>query len=64
MGGTTVCALTAIDLVKLAAYGYCRKPPSIRDLKTLLAARTRILLKRKLTPYSNKFEERVIAVTA
>src|SRR2546430_1622593 len=27
---------TALDLVRLGAYGYCRRPPSIRELKTLL----------------------------
>lgn len=26
----------AVELVRLGAYGYCRKPPSIRDLKTML----------------------------
>jgi DNA-binding NtrC family response regulator len=26
----------AVELVRLGAYGYCRKPPSIRDLKALL----------------------------
>ena len=27
---------TAIDLVRQGAYGYCRRPPSIRELKTML----------------------------
>ncbi|WP_051979665.1 sigma-54 dependent transcriptional regulator [Edaphobacter aggregans] len=27
---------TAVELVRLGAYGYCRRPPSIRDLKTML----------------------------
>jgi DNA-binding NtrC family response regulator len=27
---------TAFELVKMGAFGYCRRPPSIRDLKTLL----------------------------
>ena len=27
---------TAAELVRLGAYGYCRKPPSIRDLKAML----------------------------
>jgi DNA-binding NtrC family response regulator len=48
----------AIDLVKLGAYGYCRKPPSIRDLKTLLRrAHENTLLKRKLDNVQHKFEE-------
>ena len=28
---------TAVELVRQGAYGYCRRPPSIRDLKTMLA---------------------------
>ena len=27
---------TAVELVRQGAFGYCRKPPSIRDLKTML----------------------------
>jgi DNA-binding NtrC family response regulator len=27
---------TAAELVRQGAYGYCRRPPSIRDLKTML----------------------------
>src|SRR5882757_3486409 len=48
----------AIDLVKLGAYGYCRKPPSIRDLKTLLrSAHENTVLKRKLDNVQQRFEE-------
>ena len=28
---------TAFELVRSGAFGYCRRPPSIRDLKTMLA---------------------------
>ncbi len=41
---------TALTLVRLGAYGYCRKPPSIRDLKTLLLrAHENRSLKQQLT---------------
>jgi DNA-binding NtrC family response regulator len=47
----------AIDLVRVGAYGYCRKPPSIRDLKTLLRrAHENTLLKRKLDNVQQRFE--------
>jgi DNA-binding NtrC family response regulator len=40
---------TAVELVRLGAYGYCRRPPSIRDLKTMLRrAHENSSLKRKL----------------
>lgn len=40
---------TAVELVKQGAHGYCRKPPSIRDLKTMLrSAHENLSLKRKL----------------
>jgi DNA-binding NtrC family response regulator len=49
---------TAIDLVRLGAYGYCRKPPSIRDLKTLLRrAYENTVLKRKLDHVQQRLEE-------
>jgi DNA-binding NtrC family response regulator len=39
----------AVELVRLGAYGYCRRPPSIRDLKTmLLRAHENSSLKREL----------------
>jgi DNA-binding NtrC family response regulator len=48
----------AVDLVRLGAYGYCRKPPSIRDLKTLLRrAHENALLRRKLDNVQQRFEE-------
>jgi DNA-binding NtrC family response regulator len=47
----------AIDLVRVGAYGYCRKPPSIRDLKTYLRrAHENTLLKRKLDNVQQRFE--------
>ena len=40
---------TAAELVRQGAFGYCRKPPSIRDLKTLLGRiAENALLKREL----------------
>ena len=33
---------TAVELVRLGAYGYCRRPPSIRELKAMLAGRAKI----------------------
>jgi DNA-binding NtrC family response regulator len=48
----------ATDLVRLGARGYCRKPPSIRDLKTLLHnAHENSVLKRKLNSVQQRFEE-------
>lgn len=40
---------TAVDLVRQGAFSYCRKPPSIRDLKTMLRrAHENSSLKREL----------------
>jgi len=40
---------TAVELVRLGAYGYCRRPPSIRELKAMLSrASENSLLKRQL----------------
>ena len=40
---------TAVELVRLGAHGHCRKPPSVRDLKTMLnRAHENGVLKRKL----------------
>jgi DNA-binding NtrC family response regulator len=48
----------AVDLVRLGAYGYCRKPPSIRDLKTMLRrAFEHTVLQRKLNQVQQSFEE-------
>src|SRR5260370_31886960 len=51
---------TAAELVRLGAHSYCRKPPSIRDLKALLhRAHEGFLIRRK--PYSGlpKSEEAI-----
>ncbi len=48
---------TAVELVRLGAYGYCRKPPSIRDLKVLLRrAHENSSLKRKLESVQQQLE--------
>jgi DNA-binding NtrC family response regulator len=48
----------AIDLVRLGAHGYCRKPPSIRDLKMLLRrTHENTVLRRKLDDVQQRFEE-------
>ncbi|MBS1798678.1 MAG: sigma-54-dependent Fis family transcriptional regulator [Acidobacteria bacterium] len=40
---------TAVELVRKGAYGYCRRPPSIRELKTMLIrAYESLSLRRKL----------------
>jgi len=33
---------TAFELVRTGAFGYCRRPPSIRDLKTMLSRPMRL----------------------
>lgn len=49
---------TAEDLVRLGAYSYCRKPPSIRDLKAMLhRAHERSALKRELRTVQQQLEE-------
>ena len=53
----------ALNLVKLGAYGYCRRPPSIRDLKTqLLRAHEHFSLKRELRPFNSNWR-RLTAAT-
>ena len=48
---------TAVELVRLGAYGYCRKPPSIRDLKAMLRrAYENSALKRKLQSVQEQLE--------
>jgi DNA-binding NtrC family response regulator len=48
---------TAIELVRLGAYGYCRRPPSIRDLKTMLfRAHESSSLKRELQNVHQRLE--------
>jgi DNA-binding NtrC family response regulator len=47
----------ALNLVKLGAYGYCRRPPSIRDLKTqLLRAHEHFSLKQELQAVQQQLE--------
>jgi DNA-binding NtrC family response regulator len=49
---------TAVDLVRQGAYGYCRRPPSIRDLKTMLRrAHENSSLKRQLQTAQQRLEE-------
>lgn len=49
---------TAVDLVRQGAYGYCRRPPSIRDLKTMLRrAHENSSLKRQLQTVQQRLEE-------
>jgi DNA-binding NtrC family response regulator len=49
---------TAVDLVRQGAYGYCRRPPSIRDLKTMLRrAYENASLKRQLQTVQQRIEE-------
>ena len=48
---------TAVELVRLGAHSYCRKPPSIRDLKVLLRrAHENSSLKRKLETVQQQLE--------
>jgi DNA-binding NtrC family response regulator len=47
-----------MDLVRQGAYGYCRRPPSIRDLKTMLRrAHENSTLKRQLQTVQQRLEE-------
>lgn len=49
---------TAVDLVRQGAYGYCRRPPSIRDLKTMLRrAHENSTLKRQLQAQQQRLED-------
>ena len=49
---------TAFNLVRAGAFGYCRRPPSIRDLKTMLnRAYETSLLKRQLQSTMQPREE-------
>jgi DNA-binding NtrC family response regulator len=48
---------TAVELVRLGAYGYCRRPPSIRELKAMLCrASENSLLRRQLQTVQQKVE--------
>ena len=49
---------TSTELVRLGAFGYCRRPPSIRDLKTMLRrAHENALLKQQLQIVQERMEE-------
>jgi DNA-binding NtrC family response regulator len=49
---------TAFELVRNGAFGYCRRPPSIRDLKTMLSrACENSALKEQLKTVQQKLEE-------
>jgi len=49
---------TAVDLVRQGAFGYTRRPPSIRDLKTMLRrAHENSSLKRQLQTAQQRLEE-------
>ena len=49
---------TAFELVRTGAFGYCRRPPSVRDLKTMLSrAYENSLLKRQLETVHQRMEE-------
>jgi DNA-binding NtrC family response regulator len=48
---------TAFELVRMGAFGYCRRPPSIRDLKTMLSrAYENSLLKSQLQTAQQQLE--------
>ncbi|MGH9587487.1 MAG: sigma-54 interaction domain-containing protein, partial [Acidobacteriaceae bacterium] len=50
----------AEELVRLGAYSYCRKPPSVRELRALMRrVNERILLKRESSPAQVKPTEEV-----
>jgi DNA-binding NtrC family response regulator len=49
---------TAFELVRTGAFGYCRRPPSIRDLKTMLSrAYENSSLKQQLHHVQQRLEE-------
>jgi DNA-binding NtrC family response regulator len=49
---------TAFELVRTGAFGYCRRPPSIRDLKTMLSrAYENSLLKRQVEAVQQRMED-------
>jgi len=48
---------TAFELVRMGAFGYCRRPPSIRDLKTMLSrAYENSLLRQQLQTVQQQLE--------
>jgi DNA-binding NtrC family response regulator len=55
--GDSALRTTAFELVRAGAFGYCVRPPSIRDLKTLLTrAYENVLLKRELQSVQGMLE--------
>jgi DNA-binding NtrC family response regulator len=49
---------TAFELVRMGAFGYCRRPPSIRDLKTMLQrAHEHSSLRQQLHTVQQRVEE-------
>src|ERR1700733_13556323 len=49
---------TAFELVRTGAFGYCRRPPSIRDLKTMLSrAHETSTLKQQLHTQQKRVED-------
>jgi DNA-binding NtrC family response regulator len=49
---------TAFEMVRTGAFGYCRRPPSIRDLKTMLSRAVETsALKQQLFSAQNRAEE-------
>ena len=49
---------TAFELVRMGAFGYCRRPPSIRDLKTMLQrAHENSSLRQQLHTVQQRIEE-------
>jgi DNA-binding NtrC family response regulator len=53
-----VLRATAAELVRLGAHSYCRKPPSVRDLKAMLhRAHEKVTLQQKLHNAQQQLEE-------
>jgi DNA-binding NtrC family response regulator len=53
-----VLRVTANDLVRCGAFGYCRRPPSLRDLRILLRrAHETALRKKEFGPAQERLEE-------
>ena len=53
---------TAFELVRNGAFGYCRRPPSIRDLKTMLnRACENSALRQQLQTVQQRLEEPGVA---
>src|SRR5579862_5957582 len=49
---------TAFELVRTGAFGYCRRPPSIRDLKTIVTrASETFALKQQLYSVQHRVED-------